>query len=206
MLTRLCISRILLGSLLVLCSTVLLPNAGLSESSKTKTIPEPSVQLIEPEARGGKAYKLIYFVPVPGNIYWRFKTDFDNSFVAESELIEEHRFLRRKRNVVITANRYAFDSDTVYRWQTIVYPEERRLEFTLLNPEECGQKFHYGSIEIEDKGRTTKVTQVAYFDFFGASLWVHYPWSGGMRDILFSTAIWEQQTVDKIRNRYAETP
>jgi len=28
-------------------------------------------------------------------------------------------------------------------------------------------------------GETTKVTQVAYFDFFGASLWAHYPWAYG---------------------------
>ena len=201
-----CITRVLLGSLLVLCVSVLPPNAGMAGTAQSQDVPEPAIRLLEPEPRGGEAYELVYHVPVPENIYWRFKTDFDNSFLTDSELIEEHRFLRRTRNVVITEEKYAFDPDTIYRWQTILYPEEQRLEFTLLNPEECGQKFHYGSIRIEDKGRTTKVTQTAYFDFFGASLWVRYPWSGGMRDILRTTAEWEQNAVDRIRNRYAETP
>lgn len=201
-----CISRILLGSLLALCGTVLPPNAGMSGTPQPPNVPEPAIRLIKPEQRGGKAYELVYYIPVPADIYWRFKTDFDNAFLTDSELIEEHRFIRRERNVVITEERYSFDPDTAYRWQTIVYSEEQRLEFTLLNPEECGQKFHYGSIEIQPEGRTTKVTQVAYFDFFGASFWVHYPWSGGMRDILLTTADWERKTIHRIRNRYAETP
>jgi hypothetical protein len=190
----------------MLCVTVLPPNAGMGGTPQSPNMPEPAIRLIEPEPRGGRAYELVYYVPVAADIYWRFKTDFDNAFLTDSELIEEHRFLRREGNVVVTEERYAFDPDTIYRWQTIVSPKEQRLEFTLLNPEECGQKFHYGSIEIEAKGRTTKVTQTAYFDFFGASLWVHYPWSGGMRDMLLTTANWEREAVHRIRNRYAETP
>ncbi len=197
------ISRVLLGSLLALCGTVLSPNPVMCGSPDPPNVPEPAIRLLEPEPRGGKAYELVYYVPVPANIYWGFKTDFDNSVLTDSELIEEHRFIRRTRNVVVTEERYAFDPDTTYRWQTIVYPERQRLEFTLLNPEECGQKFHYGSIEIEAKGRITQVTQTAYFDFFGVSLWVHYPWSGGMRDILLTTANWEQKIVHRIRKRYA---
>ncbi|MEF8823523.1 MAG: hypothetical protein V5B78_05190 [Desulfohalobiaceae bacterium] len=187
----------------MLCVTVITPNAGMGGTAQSQNAPEPAIRILEPEPRGGEAYELVYHVPVPANIYWRFKTDFDNSFLTDSELIEEHRFIRRTRNVVITEEKYAFDPDTRYRWQTILYPEEQRLEFTLLNPEECGQKFHYGSIEIEAKGRTTQVTQTAYFDFFGASLWVRYPWSGGMRDMLRTTADWEQKVVHRIRNRYA---
>jgi hypothetical protein len=167
---------------------------------------EPSIRLIEPDPRGGKAYKLVYHVPVARDTYWRFKTDFDNSFVAESEFVKTHRFIRREGNTVITENRYTYDPDAVFRWQTLVDPERHRLEFTLLNPEECGQKFHYGSIEIRARGRQTQVIQTAYFDFFGVFFWVHYPWSGGMRNILLSTAAWEQKTVDKLRSSYAQSP
>jgi hypothetical protein len=192
--------------LLLVCALALLPEALKSASPEARSLPDPSIQLIKPEPRGGKAYRLVYLVPVPLDIYWRFKTDFDSSFVEGNEFIEEHRFLHRKGNVVVTENRYTLGSDAPFRWRTTVYPEQHRLEFTLLNPEECGQRFHHGYIEAKGKGQRTKVMQVAFFDFFGASIWVHYPWSGGLRDFLRTTARWEQQTVAKLRDRYATKP
>ena len=49
----------------------------------------------------------------------------------------------------------------------------------------------------------TRVTQVAYFDFLGASLWADYPWGGGMRDFLAYTARWEQEMVLRLKDRYS---
>jgi hypothetical protein len=48
----------------------------------------------------------------------------------------------------------------------------------------------------------TKVTQVVYFDFFGATLWMNYPWYGGMRHYLHYTARWEQETITRLIDRY----
>lgn len=46
------------------------------------------------------------------------------------------------------------------------------------------------------------MTQVAYFDFWGASFGVHYPWKGDMRDFLSYTAKWEQAIALRLKNRY----
>lgn len=200
------IARVVLAALPALSGLFLLPCAASGASPGTPNLPGSSVQVIEPDSRGGKAYRLVYYVPVPRAVYWRFKTDFDSSVITDNEHITEHRLLRRKGNTVITETRYTFGADAAYRWRTVVRPEKHRLEFTLLNPEECGQKFHYGYVEVEDLGRIAKVIQVAYFDFFGVFFWVHSPWSGGMRDILLSTVAWEQKTVDKLRSRYAQSP
>jgi len=52
----------------------------------------------------------------------------------------------------------------------------------------------------------TEVTQVTYFDFFGASFWAHYPWEGGMRDFLRYTAHWEQEIILQVKDRYLDQP
>jgi hypothetical protein len=203
---RSCLFRVFHVAFLLVCGFALVPDTGVTTSPSGRNLPEPSIRLIEPGSRGGKAYRLTYFVPVPRDTYWRFKTDFDNDFVEGNEFIEEHRLLRRSGNVVITETRYTFGSDAAYRWRTLVCPGQYRLEFTLLNPEETGQEFHHGSIEAEARNGTTKVTQVAFFDFFGATFWIHYPWSGGLRDFLRSTAVWEQKTALRLRNEYAKSP
>ena len=67
---------------------------------------------------------------------------------------------------------------------------------------EAPQKYHYGHIQLEPVPEGTRVTQVAYFDFWGASIWANYPWSGGMKDFLSYTARWEQETVLRLRGQY----
>jgi hypothetical protein len=39
-----------------------------------------SIYHVEPDSRGGQAYKLVYLVQVPIGVYWKFKTHFDNDF------------------------------------------------------------------------------------------------------------------------------
>ena len=158
---------------------------------------------LTPEARGGRAYKLVYVVPVPIDIYWGFKTDFDNDFLTRNKYIAEHRFIFRNANSVVTGNRYTSGPDGLYRWQTTVMAERRRLEYVLLNPAEMKQKFHYGCIQLAAVNEGTLVTQVAYFDFFGVSLWAAYPWAGGMKDFLVYTARWEQDMVVALKDRYS---
>ena len=85
-------------------------------------------------------------------------------------------------------------------------PGSYRLDFVLLNPEQCGQKFHYGRIQLEAVKDATRVTQVAYFDFWGVSFWTYYPWKGGMRDFLEYTARWEQAMIQQLKPRYVGPP
>ena len=107
-----------------------------------------------------------------------------------------------ENNVAITESTYATKPGVTFRWRTITHSDRHRLDFELQNPKECGQKFHYGHIQLEAAGKHTKVTQVAYFDFFGASFWMNYPWYGGMNYYLRYTARWEQKTMARLIDRY----
>lgn len=157
---------------------------------------------LEPDGRGGKAYKLVYLVKVPIDVYWKFKTDFDNRFLVNNKYIREHHYISRSDNTVITENKYTNAPDVFFRWGTSVFPEAYRMDFVLLNPQECEENFHYGRIQLEAVNDGTRVTQTAYFDFWGVSLWAYNPFGGGMRDFLFYTARWEQEIVLRLRHRY----
>ncbi len=163
---------------------------------------KPFIYHIEPDKRGGKAYKLVYVADAPVATYWNFKTDFDNKFLLRNKYIDDHRFIDQKGNVVFTENRYATVPDAVFIWETKLKPFKYRMEFRLTNPHECGQRFHYGHIQLIPLNGATKVSQVAYFDFHGATLWAHYPFAGGMSEFLRYTARWEQQTVRKFKEKY----
>jgi hypothetical protein len=157
---------------------------------------------IAPDKRGGKAYKLVYLVEVPIGVFWKFKTDFDNDFLVKNNFIREHNFILKNGNTFITEDKYSHGPDEYFRWQTKVFPEVYRLDFVLLNPKQCQQEFHYGYIQLESIAEGTRVTQVAYFDFWGVSLWANHPWRGGMKDFLSYTAHWEQETILHLEGRY----
>jgi hypothetical protein len=179
-----------------LCADDMSNNAELLQDRSLR------IERLLAQRKGGQAYRLIYWVDLPVEVYWKFKTDFDNTFLVENKNIRNHRFVSRDNNTVVTENRYARGPDVFYRWQTTLFPELHRLDFHLLNAEQCHQKYHHGSIQIESHAGGTLITQVAYFDFWGASLWVLYPWRGGMRDFLTYTARWEQATALRLRARY----
>jgi hypothetical protein len=184
----------------ITCSTAAADNKP-DESEYRISIDHP-----EPDVRGGSAYKLVYLVKVPIDVYWRFKTDFDNLFLLKNKYIREHHFISQSDTTVITENKYTNAPDVFFRWQTTVFPEAYRLDFVLLNPEACEQKFHYGCIQLEAVKEGTRVTQTAYFDFWGVFLWAHNPFGGGMRDFLEYTARWEQEIVFQLKHRYAGEP
>lgn len=190
---------LLLALVLVTAPVATAAGGGKSGSAKDKIW----VYHLTPDARGGRAYKLVYLVAVPIDVYWGFKTDFDNDFLTRNNYIEEHRFISRNGNTFLTGNRYTHGPDGLYRWQTTVMADKRRLEYVLVNPEEMEQKFHYGYIQLASVREGTLVTQVAYFDFWGVSLWAAYPWAGGMKDFLFYTARWEQEMVLELQDRYS---
>ena len=158
---------------------------------------------LKPERREGRGYKLIYTVDASLEVFWKFKTDFDNEFLESNRHIKSHRFIKRRGNVVITHNEYTDRPGKVFKWQTTVDSNRHRLDFKLLNPSESGQNYHYGYIQLEALGLKTRVIQVAYFDFFGASLWSNYPFYGGMHYYLNNTARWEQETILKLKDRYS---
>ena len=159
------------------------------------------------QRQNGAGYKLVYLVDAPIEAFWKFKTDFDNDFLLTNKFIKSHQVISRRGNVVVTEDLFSEDLYThrpraKFRWQTTISPAEYRMDFVLLNPEECGQKFHYGHIQLETFSEKTMVTQIAYFDFFGVSFWVKYPWYGGMRHFLEYTARWEQDTILRLKDTY----
>ncbi len=165
---------------------------------------------LKPPDQDGNGYKLLYAADAPIAVFWKFKTDFDNTFLLTNKFIRSHRLLSHQGNMVVTEDIFTEDvfshrPGAKFRWQTTVSPDRYRLDFVLLNPKQCGQKFHYGHIQLEtlaSNRQKTKVTQVAYFDFFGAFFWVNYPWYGGMVDFLRYTARWEQETILKLKSNY----
>jgi hypothetical protein len=161
-----------------------------------------SIDHMTPDKRGGKAYKLVYVVNAQIDVFWRFKTDFDNNFLLKNKYVKEHHVIARSGNKVITEDKYTNGPDVYFRWQTTIFPQKKRLEFVLLNPKKCEQKFHYGHIQLKSLPEGTQVTQVAYFDFWGSSLWASYPWGGGMKDFLSYAAHWEQKTIMQLKDRY----
>jgi len=197
---------VLLATAFSIISLFCLPSRTCSAAADSKpdeSEKEISIVHLEPDSRGGKAYKLVYLVKVPIEVYWKFKTDFDNRFLVTNKYFREHHFISRSGNTIITENKYANAPDVFFRWRTTVFPEAYRLDFVLLNPEACEQKFHYGSIQLEAVKAGTRVIQTAYFDFWGVSLWAYNPFGGGMREFLEYTASWEQETVLQLKDRYA---
>ncbi len=150
----------------------------------------------------GEGYRMTYCVDLPLEIYWQFKTDFDNDFLTGNPHIKTHRFVGREGNAVRTENRYAHNAKKLFRWQTNVYASQYRLDFELLNPDEAGQTFHYGTIRLEPSGRGTMIFQEARFQFSGAAIWAFYPWRGGMRSFLQSFVNWEREAALTWREAY----
>lgn len=185
--------------LLVFCvSSVLSSERSASESSHAYRLnTDPVISKLKPENAHGRGFKLEYFVNAPPEEFWKYKTHFDNELLHENKFIVSHRLVSRENNLVITETEYTYKPKAVFKWQTMVFPDQHLLEYTLLNPKECGQKYHYGYIQLEAESNGTRVTQVAFFDFFGVSLWVNYPFKGGMSEFLKYTARWEQQLVSE---------
>ncbi|MGA6927401.1 MAG: hypothetical protein WBY88_17065 [Desulfosarcina sp.] len=161
-----------------------------------------SIQRIQPEGIDGHGYRLSYRVNAPFGIFWKFKTDFSSTVLTENKFILAHRFVAKDKDVVITENKYSYGPDVFFKWQTTIVAPEHRLDFILLNPTQCQQAYHYGTIQLEPDGQGTRVTQIAYFDFFGAAFWSIYPWEGGMKDFLTYTAKWEQAIALRLRDEY----
>jgi hypothetical protein len=63
---------------------------------------EVFIYQIAPDKRGGKAYKLVYLVEVPIDVFWKFKTDFDNDFLVKNKFIRKHNFISQNGNTFIT--------------------------------------------------------------------------------------------------------
>ena len=180
-----------------------------SSFSSAQPLPEPAVEQYEPvisklkpEQARGRGFKLEYFVNVPPEVFWRYKTSFDSQLLQRNKFINSHSLVSHEANVVVTESEYSYKPKAVFKWQSTVYPEQYLLKYTLLNPGECGQKYHYGEISLEAEGSGTRVTQISYFDFFGVSFWVNYPFKGGMSQFLKYTAQWEQQLVTEFEHEY----
>lgn len=174
-----------------------LPSPLHASAADTQQSPgtEPVITTLKPERAEGRGYRLEYTVDAPLDVTWKFKTDFGSQVLLTNKMILSHRLVSRKDDEVVTETVYSNKPKLVFRWKTTLVPDQHQLKFELLNPEACGMDYHYGSIRLQAAGSATRVTQVAYFDFFGVSLWVSYPFRGGMSHFLNYTARWEQQAV-----------
>jgi hypothetical protein len=170
--------------------------------------PADTIQISHPAAdpRGGRAYRLTYTVNVPLDIYWRFKTNFNNPVLEDNPFILSHRVVSQQDHVVITEDHYRIMPDLFFRWRTTVFPEQHRLSYRLIDTNQPGSRFHYGSIQVEAENDKTRIIHTAYFDFWGASLWAVYPWRGGMWSFLRGSAEWEQRIVPRLRHQFEAPP
>ncbi|RPJ76894.1 MAG: hypothetical protein EHM15_01235, partial [Desulfobacteraceae bacterium] len=107
-LSRLLVRPLVAGLIMGLCA---IPGAAQTGSEKTKSDPSGSSQIsiyhLKPEPRGGRAYKLVYYVPVAIDVYWKFKTDFESDFLASHKYIRAHRLISRNGMTALTENKYA---------------------------------------------------------------------------------------------------
>ena len=190
-------------TLSLLSIIVTITSIGTIAASADQNAPSTTeVQRIKSPDQSGQAYRLIYTVNAPLDAFWKFKTSFGAKFLVTNRYILSNRLVERKNNVFITETRYTDAPKTVFRWQTTVYPSAFRMNYVLLNPEECGQKYNRGTIQLADESGQTRVVHSTYFDFFGATVWVHFPGAGGMVAFLRYTADWERDTIRQIQHRY----
>ena len=190
----------LASALIVLTATLTFAVATAAAGEKATDTTE--VRRIPSDGKTGQAYRLIYTVNVPVEQFWKFKTDFGGEFLLTNRYILSSRLVSRRRNVYITETRYVDSPDAVFRWQTTIYPSAHRMNYRLLNPEECGQKFNRGTIQMSTESGKTRVEHSTYFDFFGATIWAHFPGPGGMVGFLRYTADWERETIERLKHRY----
>jgi len=171
----------------------------------TETMPVDkriTIETVFPDADNGFGYVLEYYVAARIEAVWLFKTDFNSEVLMTNDELIGHRLVRSVGDSVITENRYATAPGLAFLWRTTKVPDEFKLTFELLNPEECRHEYHYGSIQLSPAGNHTKVSQTAYFNFKGASLWVRYPWYGGMQSTLTQVVKWEQKMASEYRREY----
>ena len=164
------------------------------------------IRRLKPPAEGGRAVELTYLADVPVDVFWRFKTDFSAEFLLSNRYITSNRVIARRGQTVITETSYNHSPGITFRWQTSLEPANLRLRYVLLNPEECGQRFNRGVIDLVPVGHGTRVTHSAFFDFFGATLWDRLPGPIGMKAFLHYTARWEQETARRLQSRYRTKP
>lgn len=186
----------------VVAGLCLIPLCEAGDQSKEQV----DITRLPPDPRGGQAYRLTYDVSLPLDVFWRFKTDFDNQFLEENKYILKHRLIATDGNVVETENIYSNSPTERFRWKTTIFAEEYRLDFELIDSASHHHKFHYGRIQLQPMGNVTRVTQTAYFDFLGATFWALYPWGGGMKAFLKYTAKWERETALRLHHHYSEQP
>jgi hypothetical protein len=180
--------------ILTMIASLMLSAIGNADTNWSAIKDSVSIESVFRSEKDSYGYKLQYYVPVPINAFWQFKTDFESDVLLTNEELIEHRVVKSIRNSVITENRYATAPGLRFLWKTTVFGAQYRLEFKLLNAEDCRHDFHYGTIQLSPHGNYTRITQTAFFNFRGASFWVKYPWYGGMKSTLLKMAEWEQKT------------
>ena len=114
------------------------------------------VYRIKPEKRGGEAFKLIYLVPVPVDVFWRFKTDFHGNFLLSNRYIKEHRLILETGNVTITENSYSNAPNETFRWRTTLFPDQHRWFSSWKTPGNAGIGFTMARYEWNHSDHTPR--------------------------------------------------
>jgi len=192
-----------MGALVLIASSGFASEQPVSDPPQDQySYNDPTISKLKPERARGRGFRLEFSVDAPLDVFWNYKTNFDNDLLRKNKYITSHKLVSHKDNLVITETEYSYKPRDIFNWQTTIFPDQNLLRYELLNPKECDQKYHYGYIQLEAEGEGTRVTHVAYFDFFGASFWVNYPFKGGMSDFLEYTARWEQQFVLEFEHQH----
>ena len=192
---------ILIKLIILYIGTFIIAFNGHANSSFPSSISDIKIKSVN-NGNGKFGYQLEYFVPAPIYAFWKFKIDFESDVLLTSKDIIEHRLVALSNDGAVTESRYAAAPGLKFRWATTVVAQDYRLEFKLLNPEDCRHDFHFGTIQLSPAGDFTKVTQTAHFDFAGAALWMKYPWYGGMKSTLTTLVRWEQKVAEKYKRQY----
>jgi len=93
-------------TLLLILASLLIPVSGYAGAARSSLQNKISLERVVAPS-GGYGYRLQYYVPAPIDVFWRFKTDFDNDVLLTNEELIEHRIVESFDNSVITENRYA---------------------------------------------------------------------------------------------------
>ncbi|MEI8246007.1 MAG: caspase family protein [Lentisphaerota bacterium] len=153
------------------------------------------VYRIEPESKGGEAYKVVYLVDASVDVVWKKKIDYNNPI--QSSKVINYQLVYNSDKYTITRETYSDSPEYNFTWKNTFSPDKKRIDFVLMNPIEVGQNFNYGYIKFEPVGigDKTRVTQIGYFDFTYASYWINNMDKDGMTDFVTEMAKTDREKI-----------
>lgn len=187
------------GMIAATTSPELLPTAEVEPEVSALAHGSVHFYHIQPESRGGSAYKLVYYLNHPIDTVWTALSDFESDLYASDPQLEEQRVVSRDNQGVIVEEVYSISP--VKRPARVRYrldPLHSRIDFSVTNPSELNQAFNYGHIQLSPHNSGTKVAQVGYFKWPGQGLWAYTIGPKGLRGFHQQRVEWQAQSIDRL--------